>query len=66
MKPAKDTIIDTTNAAAVRGGEGLPLSELAADNEKQRAENFRFEPEDKALVDAVLAELGDTSKDGRA
>lgn len=64
MKPADDTIIITKNAAVVRGGEGRPLSELAADNKNQRAERFRFEPQDKALVEAVLAEFSGTSNDG--
>lgn len=54
MKPANHAQIITKNAAGLRGGEGLPLSELAADNKEQRAENFPFEPQDKALVEAVL------------
>lgn len=59
MKPADDAVITAKNIAGLHGGEGVPLSKLAAGNERQRALNFRFEAEDKALVKAALSSLDD-------
>ncbi len=55
MKPAADAKIIVKHAATLQGGEGRPLSELAAQNDEQLAKNFPIEQSDKDLAERVLA-----------
>lgn len=44
-----------SNVASVRGDNVLPLSELAAQSQSERAENFAFTSDDEVLLKDVLA-----------
>jgi len=56
MKPATNVTVLTEYAVGMRGAEGHPLSEAAADTPEQRAEHFPFDAsKDGALVQAALA-----------
>lgn len=64
MIPADDATVVTKHAAGLRGGEGRPLSELAAQTPAERADRYPFEEADSELVDAVLKSLTQ-SENGR-
>lgn len=55
MKPAAGATVITEHTATLLGGEGRPLSDLAARTEEQRAERHPFETSDADLVTAALA-----------
>jgi hypothetical protein len=55
MARLADSSPSESNVASVRGSTVLPLSELAAQSEDERAENFAFTDEDKALLKDVLS-----------
>jgi hypothetical protein len=61
MKPAGDLDLSKPNVSRPTGGEVQPLSELAAENVDQLAENFAFTDEDQKLLDAVLGAAGNGS-----
>jgi len=56
MTPTSNVTAIAEYAVGLRGAEGHPLSEAAADTAEQRAERFPFDAErDGAVVRAVLA-----------
>lgn len=57
--------LSESNVASVRGDNVLPLSELAAQSENERAENFAFTSDDEVLLKDVLASSDGASSNGR-
>jgi hypothetical protein len=54
-----------SSVASVRGDTVLPLSELAAQSENERAENFAFTSDDEVLLKHVLASSDGAGSNGQ-
>ena len=55
MEPAPGLDISSKSVAVLDGDDVQPLSKLAAQNKKERAERFAFTDKDEELLQEVLA-----------